>query len=204
MKKKSMRIVTVGLCLLLLYGCGTALSENGDDQGSDGASVALSTSTVEPAGTPSPTPTISPTPEPTPTESPTPTPEPDPTETPSPTPTLTPTPSPTPTPEPTITPTDTPTAAPVVENDGGNGGGSGNSGNTGSSGNGGDSNFNTYNNTEQQNTEDTWVLNTNSKKIHYPSCKSVPKIAPQNYSTSSETLDELKSRGYTTCGNCFK
>lgn len=69
---------------------------------------------------------------------------------------------------------------------------------------GGDSNFNTYNNPEQQNTSMTWVLNTNSKKIHYPSCKSVAKIAPHNYSTSSDSLDTLRAQGYDTCGNCFK
>lgn len=65
------------------------------------------------------------------------------------------------------------------------------------------SNFDTYNNAEQQNTTETWVLNTSSKKIHHPSCKSVKKIAPQNYSTSSESLDVLLSKGYDTCGNCF-
>lgn len=66
------------------------------------------------------------------------------------------------------------------------------------------SNFDMYNAPEQQNTTMSWVLNTNSKKIHYPSCKSVAKIAPHNYSTSNETLDTLKSQGYDTCGNCFK
>lgn len=65
------------------------------------------------------------------------------------------------------------------------------------------SNFDTYNNAKQQNTTETWVLNTSSKKIHHPSRKSVKKIAPQNYSTSSESLDVLLSKGYDTCGNCF-
>lgn len=73
-----------------------------------------------------------------------------------------------------------------------------------SSGAGGDSNFNTYNNTEQQNTNMSWVLNTSTLKIHYPSCRSVPKIAPQNYSTSNDSLDALKNQGYSTCGICFK
>ena len=70
-----------------------------------------------------------------------------------------------------------------------------------SSGNG--DNFNTYDNVEQQKTSDTFVLNTGRHKIHYPSCRDVPKIAPQNYSTSSLSLDELKAQGYTTCGHCF-
>lgn len=68
----------------------------------------------------------------------------------------------------------------------------------------GDSNFNTYNNADQQKTATAFVLNTSSMKIHYPSCYSVKKIAPQNYSTSDLSLEELKGQGYTTCGNCFK
>lgn len=64
-------------------------------------------------------------------------------------------------------------------------------------------NFNTYDNESQQQTEDTYVLNTSRMKIHHPSCSSVKKIAPQNYATSSSTLDELINQGYSTCGNCF-
>lgn len=74
-----------------------------------------------------------------------------------------------------------------------------------SSGGGGNANnFNTYDNAEQQRTEATWVLNTKSKKIHYPSCSDVKKIAPQNYSTSDSTESELMKQGYTTCGHCHK
>lgn len=65
------------------------------------------------------------------------------------------------------------------------------------------SNFNTYDNQSQQQTSDTYVLNTSTHKIHYPHCSSVPKIAPQNYATSNSSVDELKSQGYTTCGKCF-
>lgn len=49
----------------------------------------------------------------------------------------------------------------------------------------------------------TGVLNTNTKKIHYPSCSSVDKIAFKNYAASTVTLDELLSRGYSKCGRCF-
>lgn len=66
------------------------------------------------------------------------------------------------------------------------------------------SNFNTYDNESQQKTEDTYVLNTSRMKIHHPSCGSVKQIAPQNYATSSSSIDELKSQGYSTCGNCFR
>ncbi|MDE5802227.1 MAG: hypothetical protein K2I22_04835 [Lachnospiraceae bacterium] len=66
------------------------------------------------------------------------------------------------------------------------------------------SNFNTYDNSSQQQTEATYVLNTHTMKIHHPSCSSVKKIAPQNYATSNSSLDDLISQGYSTCGNCFK
>ena len=70
------------------------------------------------------------------------------------------------------------------------------------SGGGSGENFNTYNPAEQQNTQDSWVLNTNTMKIHYPSCSQVKKIAPQNYSTSNLSEGELKNQGYSTCGVC--
>lgn len=66
-----------------------------------------------------------------------------------------------------------------------------------------ENNFNTYDNPEQHNTADTYVLNTSTKKIHYPSCSSVEKISPQNYSTSSLSVEELESQGYAKCKRCF-
>ncbi len=151
--------------------------------------------TLVPTQAPTPVPTQAPTPEPTPvpTQAPTPVPTPEPTQAPTPVPTQAPTPEPTPVPTqaPTPEPTPVPAETPVNQGTG-----------TGSQ----DNNFNTYDNADQQNTTDTYVLNINPKsmKIHYPSCRSVPKIAPQNYSTSSESLEELKARGFTTCGICFK
>lgn len=71
-----------------------------------------------------------------------------------------------------------------------------------SSGGGNGENFNTYDNEDQQSTKDSYVLNTNTMKIHYPSCNSVKKIAPDNYSTSSLSESELIAKGYTTCGVC--
>lgn len=68
----------------------------------------------------------------------------------------------------------------------------------------GKNNFDKYDDSEQQQTEDTYVLNTSTMKIHRPSCSSVPKIAPQNCSTSSESITDLKAQGYSTCGICFK
>lgn len=68
----------------------------------------------------------------------------------------------------------------------------------------GNSNFNIYDNSSQQQTEANYVLNTNSLKIHHPSCQAVKKIAPQNYQEFTGSIDDLLSQGYTTCGICFK
>lgn len=65
-------------------------------------------------------------------------------------------------------------------------------------------NFDKYDIPSQQDTEDSWVLNTSTMKIHYPSCNQVKKIAPKNYSTSNLSENELKKQGYTTCGVCHK
>lgn len=71
-----------------------------------------------------------------------------------------------------------------------------------SNGTGQNSNFNTYDNPEQQQTSAQYVLNNNTMKFHKPSCRSVKKIAPHNYGTSSESRDTLIAKGYSPCGNC--
>lgn len=78
--------------------------------------------------------------------------------------------------------------------------GNGTGSNGGGSGSGG--NFNTYNNEIQQQTTASYVLNTSTMKFHRPSCRDVPKIASRNYSTSSQSMDDLISRGYSPCGHC--
>ncbi len=68
-------------------------------------------------------------------------------------------------------------------------------------------NFDIYNNPENHVTEDTYVLNTKSKKIHHPDCGDVAKIKrgeEGNYTTSSLPLEVLLAQGYTPCGHCFK
>ena len=65
--------------------------------------------------------------------------------------------------------------------------------------------FDTYDNAEQQKTADKYVkyvLNTSSKKIHDPTCRTVPKITPQNYATSNESIEALEAQEYTRCGVC--
>lgn len=64
--------------------------------------------------------------------------------------------------------------------------------------------FDKYDNIDNENTEDTYVLNTKTKKVHHPDCSSVKKIAKKNYETSSKSTTELKKDGYTLCGKCFK
>ena len=39
-----------------------------------------------------------------------------------------------------------------------------------------------------------WVLNTNTKKIHYPSCSSASRIAVQNYATTDASVSSLKAQ----------
>lgn len=47
----------------------------------------------------------------------------------------------------------------------------------------------------------TYVLNTNTKRIHYTDCASVKKIKPKNYDTTDD-FDKAISDGFTPCGNC--
>lgn len=166
---------------------------------------------VSPTLQPTIAPTAAPTLRPTATPAPTKTPIPEPTNSPTPLPTDSPTPQPTATP--TLQPTESPalppetshatetsvqpTAAPVSQPVTA-------SSESGTTSNSSANNFDTYDNPEQQQTSASYVLNTSRMKIHYPSCSSVKKIAPQNYATSNLSIEDLKAQGYTTCGNCFK
>ena len=47
-----------------------------------------------------------------------------------------------------------------------------------------------------------YVLNTNTKKFHYPSCSSVKKMSEKNKSFFTGTRDEVIAMGYDPCGNC--
>ena len=47
-----------------------------------------------------------------------------------------------------------------------------------------------------------YVLNTSSKKFHYPDCGSAKQIADKNRAESNQTRDELIAQGYKPCGNC--
>ncbi|MBE6903687.1 MAG: hypothetical protein E7480_03670 [Ruminococcaceae bacterium] len=47
-----------------------------------------------------------------------------------------------------------------------------------------------------------FVLNTNTKKFHYPSCRHVSSIKAENYSTFSGTRDNIIKQGYSPCSVC--
>lgn len=52
-------------------------------------------------------------------------------------------------------------------------------------------------------TEETYyILNTNTKKIHLPSCKSVAQIKEKNCEESAKSRSELINMGYEPCKNC--
>lgn len=51
-------------------------------------------------------------------------------------------------------------------------------------------------------TDAKWVLNTNTKRIHYPYCSSVNQMKESNKGYSNDTVAELVSQGYKPCGNC--
>ena len=51
-------------------------------------------------------------------------------------------------------------------------------------------------------TERDYILNTNSKKFHYPTCHSAEKISDKNRKDYHGTRDDLISQGYSACGIC--
>ncbi len=60
--------------------------------------------------------------------------------------------------------------------------------------------------TKPQTSVRTYVINTSSKKIHYPSCSYASNIKDENKLTVNLTQDELKSQylsnGYVFCSKC--
>lgn len=47
-----------------------------------------------------------------------------------------------------------------------------------------------------------YVLNTNTKKFHYPGCSSVSRMKESNKQTFSGTRTEAINKGYTPCKKC--
>ena len=53
-----------------------------------------------------------------------------------------------------------------------------------------------------QNQSVTYVLNTNTRKFHYPGCRSVGQIKPNHRVDSHDSRAEIVRAGYSPCGNC--
>lgn len=49
----------------------------------------------------------------------------------------------------------------------------------------------------------SYILNTNTKKIHLPSCSSVKRMSGKNKEKTGKSIDKLEKEGYTTCQNCL-
>ncbi len=54
---------------------------------------------------------------------------------------------------------------------------------------------------QQQNTGH-YILNTNTRLFHDPSCEKVSYIAPHNYGEFDGTREELIAQGYSACYTC--
>lgn len=48
-----------------------------------------------------------------------------------------------------------------------------------------------------------YILNTNSKKYHVPTCDGVESMSEKNKQEYVGTADELAAQGYSPCGNCI-
>lgn len=53
-----------------------------------------------------------------------------------------------------------------------------------------------------QSTNANYILNTNTKKFHYPSCSSVDDMKEKNKQEFFGTRDEAVAQGYSPCGRC--
>ena len=61
----------------------------------------------------------------------------------------------------------------------------------------------TGNESEYEKQTRTYILNTNTKKIHLPDCRSVKDMAEHNKLECESTLSDLKQQGYSPCGRCL-
>ena len=49
----------------------------------------------------------------------------------------------------------------------------------------------------------SYVLNTNTMRIHKPNCSSVNEMNPKNRQPTNESIAELEAEGYVKCKRCF-
>lgn len=55
-----------------------------------------------------------------------------------------------------------------------------------------------------ENIEQSYILNTNSRNIHLPDCKSVKDMKEKNKKQVTDSLDNLKDQGYKPCQRCLR
>ena len=55
---------------------------------------------------------------------------------------------------------------------------------------------------DTSNEENTYILNTNSKKFHKETCSNATDISEKNRETKKTSRDELIEQGYSPCGTC--
>ena len=55
---------------------------------------------------------------------------------------------------------------------------------------------------ETQDSKITYILNTNTKKFHYPDCSSVNDMKEKNKEVFTGSREELIEMGYFPCGRC--
>jgi DNA-entry nuclease len=56
--------------------------------------------------------------------------------------------------------------------------------------------------TDQTSQQYSYVVNTNTKKFHYPTCSSVSDMKEKNKMYYEGTRDELVNLGYDPCKRC--
>lgn len=61
---------------------------------------------------------------------------------------------------------------------------------------------NEKNNSQTEEIEEDYILNTNTKKFHHPSCKSAKRTKSENKQEFHGTKQDLLSMGYEACKNC--
>ncbi len=55
---------------------------------------------------------------------------------------------------------------------------------------------------EDNDVTQSYVLNTNTKRFHYPTCPSVDEMKDKNKQSYTGTREELLERGFSPCGRC--
>lgn len=64
-------------------------------------------------------------------------------------------------------------------------------------------NNSTTSNSDTINVENTYILNTHTKKVHLPNCSSIKDINDANKKTITCSIKDLESQGYEPCKKCL-